>query len=122
VRIATGDFVGLLPLEDVPAGSYASATLGSHAVLVCRTEEGVFVVEDKCSHMGFPLRGGRLAGVRLCCPEHGAEFDVRTGECLCAPATRPVRAFAARVRDGCVEACTEPLPGSVPAAFRPYGL
>ena len=121
MRSTPGDFVRLLPLEEVPVGSYASATIGSRSVLVCRTEEGVFVVEDKCSHMGFPLRGGRLVGARICCPEHSAEFDVRTGEPLCAPATRPVRAFAVRVSDGYVEASPEPLPGSAPA-FRPGGL
>jgi len=122
VRIATGDFVRLLLLEEVPVGSYASATIGSRSVLVFRTEEGVFVVEDKCSHMGFPLRGGELVGVRIRCPEHGAEFDLRSGEPLCAPATRPVRAYAVRMSDGYVEASADPLPGSVPAAFRPYGL
>jgi hypothetical protein len=73
----------------------------------------------QCSHMGFARGGGWRAALLS-----RARCGVRrpTGERLCAPATRPVRAFAARVRDGCVEACTEPLPGSVPAAFRPYGL
>jgi 3-phenylpropionate/trans-cinnamate dioxygenase ferredoxin subunit len=34
------------------------------------------------------------------CPRHGAHFDIRTGEALTLPATKPVRTYSVVVDDG----------------------
>jgi hypothetical protein len=34
---------------------------------------------------------------------HAATFDIRTGACTGAPATRPIRSFPLRIRDGQIE-------------------
>jgi anthranilate 1,2-dioxygenase ferredoxin subunit len=37
------------------------------------------------------------------CPLHQGQFDVRTGEPMCAPVTEPVRTYRVRVVAGTVE-------------------
>lgn len=81
-------------------------------VAVCRTESGVFAIEDVCSHDSGPLDQGELIGDEIECPRHGARFDVRTGKALRLPAVRPVKSFPARERDGRVEVEFPTSPGS----------
>ncbi|MGJ3241191.1 MAG: non-heme iron oxygenase ferredoxin subunit [Anaerolineae bacterium] len=60
--------------------------------------DGVFyAVENVCSHEEFELADGILNGCELECPKHGAFFDVRSGEALTPPATRPIAIYAVRV-------------------------
>ncbi|MGQ0620380.1 MAG: Rieske (2Fe-2S) protein [Panacagrimonas sp.] len=54
-------------------------TVEGRSVLLCRTSAGVFAVENKCTHQLATLEGGKMRGVHLFCPKHGARFDLRTG-------------------------------------------
>jgi len=101
---------------DLKPGELSSRTLAGHEVLVCRLDEGVFAVEDRCSHAEARMSEGRLRGCRLSCPMHGAAFDVRDGRVLGRPATQPLRCFPVRIEDGFVEVL---LPG--PAEDVPPG-
>jgi nitrite reductase/ring-hydroxylating ferredoxin subunit len=77
--------------------------LGERELLVCHTKDGVFAVDNVCSHAYARLCEGRLRGTRLICPLHGASFDVRDGRVLGPPAARPLAAVPVRVNDGMVE-------------------
>lgn len=69
-------------------------------VLVCRTEEGVFALENVCSHSEFPLSGGPVIGIRIVCPVHGAAFDLRTGEPLTNPRLDRVKSYPVTIEGG----------------------
>ena len=69
-------------------------------LLIVKTEEGYFTVENTCSHEYAPLSGGLLEGCEIECPLHGARFDVRTGKPLTPPANRSIRRFDTKVEDG----------------------
>jgi 3-phenylpropionate/trans-cinnamate dioxygenase ferredoxin component len=43
------------------------------------------------------LAEGEIEGYEVTCPWHGARFDVRTGEALCAPAYEDVVSYNVRV-------------------------
>jgi nitrite reductase/ring-hydroxylating ferredoxin subunit len=78
--------------------------VGNEPVLIVHTRDGgVHALHNICSHAYAKMDEGRLRGVRLICPLHGASFDVRTGAVLGAPATAPLRSFPARVVDGRIE-------------------
>jgi nitrite reductase/ring-hydroxylating ferredoxin subunit len=76
---------------------------GGRRLVLCRTREGLFALEDRCTHAETPMSEGRLRGCRLVCPLHGAAFDVRDGRVLGGPATRPLTCFPLRVVEGRVE-------------------
>lgn len=76
-------------------------------VLICHTREGVFALDNICTHALARMDEGRLRGVRVICPLHGASFDVRDGRVLRPPATCAIRQYPARVVDGMIEVALE---------------
>lgn len=54
-------------------------------VVFFRKQDGtVAALEDRCSHRGYPLHKGRLAGDTLACGYHGLTFDC-SGQCIKVP-------------------------------------
>ena len=88
---------------ELAEGRMKGATLGEHEVVVCRTREGLHALDNVCTHAYAKMDEGRLRGVRLICPLHGASFDCRTGAVLGAPATVPLRTHEVREQDGAIE-------------------
>ncbi len=89
--------------DDVSTGKAHVVVVDDIQILLCRTENAVYAVEDVCSHDGGALDQGELLGERIECPRHGAQFDVTTGKNLTLPAVRPIRSFPAREQGGQIE-------------------
>jgi 3-phenylpropionate/trans-cinnamate dioxygenase ferredoxin subunit len=79
-----------LALGDIAEGKMISCAIDGREIVVCRTREGIYALDNICTHAYARLDEGRLRGTRLICPLHGASFDVRDGRVLGAPATRPL--------------------------------
>ena len=63
------------------------------AVCVTRIGDEVFAIADTCSHSEASLSEGDVAGYKIECWLHGAEFDLRTGEVATPPASIPVETY-----------------------------
>lgn len=63
------------------------------SILVCNVDNVFYAIENVCSHAAVPLSDGELQGCEIECIFHGALFDVRDGQPLAPPATRPVRTY-----------------------------
>ncbi len=96
-------FQPVLALADVGKGRMRSCRFGEQEVVVCHTRDGVFAVDNVCTHAFARMSEGYLKGTRITCPLHGATFDVRTGQVLGGPATVALAAYQTRVVDGRVE-------------------
>jgi 3-phenylpropionate/trans-cinnamate dioxygenase ferredoxin subunit len=68
------------------------------------TEKEVFAIHDVCSHSAVSLSEGEVEGCTVECWLHGSRFDLRTGNPLDPPATRPVPVYPVQIEDGCVYA------------------
>jgi nitrite reductase/ring-hydroxylating ferredoxin subunit len=97
------DFQTALPLAEIPVGSMRPVTLDGREILICHTREGVYAVDNICTHAHARMCEGRLRATRIVCPLHGASFDIRDGKVLGPPAMVPLPTFAVRVVDGTVE-------------------
>lgn len=97
----------LFAAADLPVNAMRACPVGDREVLVCHTREGYSAVDNICSHGYARLNEGRLRGVRVICPLHGASFDCRTGGVLGAPASAAITNFPVRVVDGWVEVATD---------------
>jgi nitrite reductase/ring-hydroxylating ferredoxin subunit len=95
-------------LDDVPEGKMLACAVAGREIVVCRTKDGVFALDNICTHAHARLSEGRLRGTRLICPLHGASFDVRDGRVLGAPATRPLTTHALRIVDAGIEISVAP--------------
>ena len=75
---------------------------GDTPILVVNLDGDFFAVLDQCTHEDFELSAGAIEDGQVECTLHGARFDLRTGEALCAPAYLPVARFPVKVEDGAV--------------------
>ncbi|GAC1413226.1 MAG: Rieske 2Fe-2S domain-containing protein [Novosphingobium sp.] len=96
-------FTPAAPLADVPSGTVREISLGGRSILLCYDADGLYAVENKCSHADMPLACGRMRNGWIMCPTHGARFDLATGQPLGPPAPWPIATFAVRVVDGMIE-------------------
>lgn len=101
-------FQPVLALDDVARGRMRSCRVGEREIVVCHTRDGVFAVDNVCTHAFARMSEGYLKGTRLTCPLHGATFDVRTGAVLGGPATIPLSAYQTKVVNGMVEVALPP--------------
>lgn len=74
-------------LADIPAGKTLCVVVDGREILLCHTADGVFAMDNLCSHAAARLCEGRLKGHRIICPLHGAAFDIRDGSALSRPAS-----------------------------------
>jgi nitrite reductase/ring-hydroxylating ferredoxin subunit len=103
-------FERILPLDELRPGRMHACRIGTREVVICRTDEGVFALDDICTHAEARMSEGRLRGTRLVCPLHGAVFDVRDGRVLKGPAVRSLGTHAVRIRDGAIEVAVDSGP------------
>lgn len=90
------------PMAELLPGEHTVCFDGDTAILVCNIDGEIYALEDKCTHQDFELSPGKLDGAEIECVLHGAKFDVRTGEALCAPAYTPVPKFPVRIDKGVI--------------------
>ncbi len=94
----------LIAEADFPAEDKLAAKINGWYVLVARTDDGLFAVNDRCTHQAALLSGGRIRRGAIMCPLHGARFEVETGKCI-GSAYRDLRTFALRIEGGMIQIC-----------------
>lgn len=67
------------------------------AIVIFNLEGQYYAIENSCSHHALPLSEGKVSGNVITCPFHGAQFCLKTGEALCAPARTDLITFKTRV-------------------------
>ena len=87
------NIVELMPLSDLPVGSVRKVEVGDRDIALANTTEGVFAIDDMCSHAEVSLSEGELNGCFIECWMHGSAFDLRTGVPQSPPANLPVQTF-----------------------------
>jgi anthranilate 1,2-dioxygenase ferredoxin component len=87
---------------DFPEDGKVKTMIEGWHVLIARTDDGLFAINDRCTHQASLLSTGRIRRGAVMCPLHGARFDVSTGKCL-GGAYRDLRTFALRVENGMIE-------------------
>jgi nitrite reductase/ring-hydroxylating ferredoxin subunit len=90
-------FVRIARASDVRKGGMLEINIGTRNILLCRTAEGWFAVDNVCTHAYSKLSEGRLRRTKLICPLHGGSFDCRTGAAIGAPVVVPLRTYPVRV-------------------------
>ena len=110
-------FVPLMPLAEIRQGSMQTRVLEGREIVICHTREGLFALDNICTHAHARMCEGRLRATRLVCPLHGASFDVRDGRVLGPPATIPLATYQVRVVDGTVEVAVSPAPPQEPGGY-----
>ncbi|WP_068398017.1 non-heme iron oxygenase ferredoxin subunit [Kribbia dieselivorans] len=96
----TSEFIRVCALDELPAEGGAKAVIDGRDVAIVRTDEGVFAIDDTCTHANVSLSEGEVEGCLIECWLHGSQFDLRTGEPRQLPATVPVAVHQVKVENG----------------------
>jgi anthranilate 1,2-dioxygenase ferredoxin component len=100
----------LIAESEFPEEGKLAATVGGWYVLIARTDDGFFAINDRCTHQASLLSGGRIRRGAVMCPLHGARFEVATGRCM-GGTYKDLRTFPLRTAAGMIEVavpCTPP--------------
>lgn len=71
--------------------------VGEAQLALFRSGGEFHVTDNVCTHQYALLSDGYVEDGCVECPLHQAQFDLRTGEARCAPATQPIRVYPVRV-------------------------
>ena len=78
---------------DLEVGESRAYDINDKRVAVFNVEGKFYAIDDACPHAGASLAEGYLEKGKVGCPWHYAEFDLKTGRHLNAPATCGVSAY-----------------------------
>ena len=85
--------IKLATTQDVPLGKAAAFEVEGRRIALFNIEGTYYALDDNCTHEGGPLCEGEVRDLKVTCPWHGADFDLKTGEALCAPAFEKVQCY-----------------------------
>jgi nitrite reductase/ring-hydroxylating ferredoxin subunit len=86
-------------IDDLKRDGCRVVTGGGHAIAIIHHDGGIYAVDNRCPHMGFPLDRGSVSGGILTCHWHHARFDLASGGTF-NPFADDVRSFPVTVADG----------------------
>ncbi|MBX6743274.1 MAG: non-heme iron oxygenase ferredoxin subunit [Acetobacteraceae bacterium] len=89
-------------LSDLSLEAPLGVRIGDLQIAVVKLEDGVYAINDVCTHEYALLSEGFCEEGRIECPLHQACFDVRTGKVLNEPAEVDVATYPVKVEDGAV--------------------
>lgn len=84
----------------LPEGRGIRIEVGPHRIALFRIGDEVHAIGDLCSHAEASLSEGDVFDDEIECPRHGATFDLRTGNPLSLPATKPVPVYEIKTEGG----------------------
>lgn len=95
----------------VRPGTKREVLVDGRSLVLFRLSDGFFAVDGTCPHLGGILADGTLEADVLTCPEHGAQFEVRTGAVRADPdgvvppsgEIAPLQRYAVREASGLLE-------------------
>jgi len=106
-RVATTSgpsrWVRALADAELPDGATMGVTVEGRQILLHRSADHVYAVDDLCSHAGALLSRGDVSDCIVTCPLHASRFDLRDGRIVRGPAHHPQPALPTRVRNGWIE-------------------
>ena len=104
---ATSPLVRVGTLEEIETDGMKVVAAEGRTILVVHDEGRLYALDNRCPHMGFPLRRGTVRDGILTCHWHHAKFDL-SGGCTLDPFADDVPSFHVETRDG--EVFVDPHP------------
>jgi len=92
-------FVKVAAVSDVADPGKVTLEVADRIVVLIHAAGQFYCIDDVCTHDGGPLGDGHLDDHHVCCPRHGARFDIRTGRAMTLPATEATAVHEVKVVD-----------------------
>lgn len=97
-------YVEVGPASDIPEGAAVRIEVDGTPVAIFHSGGAFYAIGDTCTHEEWSLSEGELVDDHTVeCALHGAQFDLRTGDAICLPATGNAGRYEVVVEDGIVK-------------------
>jgi 3-phenylpropionate/trans-cinnamate dioxygenase ferredoxin subunit len=100
---ATASFTRVVRASELANNSSVAVEVNGTPILVCKSQEKISAIINRCSHADEKLECGRIKNGWIACPVHGARFVLETGKVLNHPATKDIETYPVRVVDDWIE-------------------
>ena len=98
-----GNVVEVGKTDDLQPGQGMLVEVEGSEIALFNCDGTFYAIDNECTHVGGPLCEGTIEGDVVICPWHGAEFDIKTGDVVGAPAERPVRSYKVQVEGNTIK-------------------
>lgn len=96
-----GEWKQVATVAEFAADDRKYVEVGMDEIALFKAQDGtIHAVSPWCTHQRVSMMNGWIEGCELVCPLHGARFDLRTGQHLCAPAPRALQRYPLKIEDG----------------------
>jgi nitrite reductase/ring-hydroxylating ferredoxin subunit len=89
----------VMATRSLRVGTARRVECDGRGLFVYRDAQGFSAYDSRCPHQATDIPASALAGCTLACPQHGWNFDLRSGACT-AVGDRPLRQLPSRVEGG----------------------
>ncbi len=103
------DFVLVGNLDDIAENESKAFDITGRSILVCNTKDGIFAVENRCSHQLHTLEGGKIRSCYIFCPLHGQRFNLKNGMPIGKLTDKPVQTYPVKAEAGKIYISPYPL-------------
>jgi len=79
--------------DQLQEGDVISVSVENKTIAIYQHLGKYYATDNICTHQYALLSDGYFEDGCIECPKHQARFDVRTGQALCAPATKDLQTF-----------------------------
>ncbi|MEM2081722.1 MAG: Rieske (2Fe-2S) protein [Candidatus Bathyarchaeia archaeon] len=83
--------------NEIPAGKMKSVEVSGISILLANINGEYYAIGNKCTHRGCKLSNGVLEGYNVKCPCHKSVFNVKTGEVVHGPASKPEPTYDVKI-------------------------
>lgn len=95
----TENYVPTIDEAELKEGTMKPVRIAGVPVLFIKQHNKIYVIDDRCPHMGCKFSGGSLDGDIIICPCHDWRFNLVTGEYEEMPAYKLVT-YTFKIVDG----------------------
>ena len=96
-------WLNVAPSNELSIGERKVVEHDGTSIIVFNVDGKYYAVINNCTHEHLPLEDGPVDGTSVTCPFHGAEFCLKTGKVLAAPAFEDLQVFPTRVENDLIQ-------------------
>jgi nitrite reductase/ring-hydroxylating ferredoxin subunit len=86
--------------SDLRDNDVIGVVIENQHIALYRLDGEIFATSNICSHQFALLSDGFVEDGSIECPLHAAQFDIRTGDLVCGPATTSIASYPVKVEQG----------------------
>jgi 3-phenylpropionate/trans-cinnamate dioxygenase ferredoxin subunit len=98
----SSDYIQLATTDELKPGKMLCVEHAGRRIMLANTGDGIFAVDDLCSHEDASLATGSLKGDCVKCPLHGSRFNLKTGQPLDDPAYEPIATYPVKIQGNAI--------------------